>query len=573
MRKIVLATLVMLCSGIHAQLKVEGRTVCLDTLTSTLLATVPEAMFGTNATLQIEKMQGWQDVTIDGTDIDNTSFLFSQLSAERKWAVKATKTDGSTIEASLQFTFLPIVQLLPSVTEGFSNEYQQAEFIFSHPDSSTTDTLTARIKWRGGTTNAPDRHKRNYKVNFDEDQRFFGFRNDDKWMLDAGQPDVFRLRNRIALDLWNKMARQPYYADLEPKALNGVRGDVVELFLGDEWRGIYNLSEFIDRKQLKLKKIDSKTGEIRGCLYKGVSWSKVQMFDYFDSYDNTKDTFFGYEFKYPELGDDSDTVDWAPLIEANNFVNTSTDQDFQEHLDDYIDMPVLTDYHIFYNVVNAMDNVGKNMYWAVYDKTQTRRLTPTPWDLDATFGQRWGGKLVYEVDEGLSISPEFRMDFELLLTYRMYRDNFNDYLGQLNERYRQLRQPGQPLHTDSIIAIVDRYYHAVKNSGAASREEAKWSGDSDMWNDVIDFDTEYVYICDWIRRRMQFIDETGLPMFYTKSYFDELTTQTPILTFNDSQAIYDLSGRLVTPNSSMKLKPGIYISSGKIIYVHSSYCK
>ena len=297
MRKIVLATLVMLCSGIHAQLKVEGRIVCLDTLTSTLLATVPEAMFGTDATLQVEKMQGWQDVTIDGTDIDNTSFLFSQLSAERKWAVKATKADGSTIEASLQFTFLPIVQLLPSVAEGFSNEYQQAEFIFSHPDSSTTDTLTARIKWRGGTTNAPDRHKRNYKVNFDEDQRFFGFRNDDKWMLDAGQPDVFRLRNRIALDLWNKMARQPYYADLEPKALNGVRGDVVELFLGDEWRGIYNLSEFIDRKQLKLKKIDSKTGEIRGCLYKGVSWSKVQMFDYFDSYDNTKDTFFGYEFK------------------------------------------------------------------------------------------------------------------------------------------------------------------------------------------------------------------------------------------------------------------------------------
>ena len=27
-------------------------------------------------------------------------------------------------------------------------------------------------------------------------------------------------------------------------------------------------------------------------------------------------------------------------------------------LDDYIDMTVLTDYHIFYNVVNATDNVG-----------------------------------------------------------------------------------------------------------------------------------------------------------------------------------------------------------------------
>ena len=138
-----------------AQLKVDGRNVCLDTLTSTLLATVPEAMFGHDATLQVEKMQGWQDVTIDGTVIDDTSFLFSQLSAESKWTVKAIKADGTTLEASLQFTFLPIVQLVHPThntqhptpnTQPFSNEYQQAKFLFSYPDSATTDTLTAKCQ-------------------------------------------------------------------------------------------------------------------------------------------------------------------------------------------------------------------------------------------------------------------------------------------------------------------------------------------------------------------------------------------------------------------------------------------
>ena len=569
MRTVVIVLFAFFCTNIQAQLNVDGRSVCLDTLTSTMLATVPEAMFGHDATLQVEKMPGWQQVTIDGTDIDDATFLFSQLSAERKWAVKATKTDGTTLDVSLQFTFLPIVQLLPTAAEGFSNEYQQAEFLFSHPDSSSTQLLSARIKWRGGTTNAPNKHKRNYKVNFDEDQRFFGFRNDDKWMLDAGQPDVFRLRNRIAMDLWNKMARKPYYADQEPKALNGVRGDVVELFLGDEWRGIYNLSEFIDRKQLKLKKIDSKTGEIHGCLYKGVSWDRIQMFDYFDSYDNTKETFYGYEFKYPELGDDSDTIDWAPLVEANNFVRNSSDNEFQEHIGDYFDLPVIIDYNIFFNVVNAVDNTGKNMYWAVYDKATTKRLTPTPWDLDATFGQRWGGLLDREIDEGNYSSPDFILDFELYLTYRFFRDNFNDYVGQLNERYRQLRQPGQPLQTDSIIAIVTRYYQAIKHSGAAAREEARWSGDDDVWNDVIDFDTEYVYICDWIRRRMQFIDNTELPLFYKQSYFDELCTWTPSLNTTHSSllTIYDLSGRKVSHGMKRELRPGLYISEGRKIIV------
>lgn len=566
MKKICIFIFVLLCTNAYAQLLVNGKNVFFDAETRTLLATVPKNLFGHDAALPVEIMPGWQDVTIDSQQpVADTPFLFSQLSAERKWPVKATKADGSTLEATLQFTFLPIVQLLPSAAEGFSNVYQQAAFVYSQPESATTDTLTARIKWRGGTTNTPDKHKRNYKVNFDTDQRFFSLRNDDKWMLDAGQPDVFRLRNRIAMDLWNKMARKPYYADQEPKALNGVRGDVVELFLGDEWRGIYNLSEFIDRKQLKLKKIDSQTGEIRGCLYKGVSWNKVQMFDYFDSYDNTKDTFHGYEFKYPELGDDSDTVDWAPFVEVNNFVNKSTDKDFQEHIDEYVDMPVLTDYHIFFNVVNALDNAGKNMYWAVYDKTASRRITPAPWDLDATFGQRWGGKLVYEVVEGLTISPEFRMDFELLLTDRMFEHNFNDYLGQLNERYRQLRQPGQPLHTDSILALVEGYYTAVKNSGAASREEAKWSGDSDVWGDVIDFDKEYAYICDWICRRMEFIDQSGLPMFYTKSYFDELSVNLPSRDIGNDSEIYNLSGLRV--KNTANLQPGIYIRNGKKVVI------
>lgn len=566
MRIVAIVVFAFLYCGAQAQLKIDGRSVCLDTLTNSMLATIPESLFGNDAEILVEKEAGWQQVTINGSVVDDATSSFTGISAEDKWEVTAIKADGTTLEASLQFTFLPIVKLIPSLENGFGKEYQEGTFIFSNPDVASTDTLMAKIKWRGGTTNAAGKHKRNYKVNFDEDHRFFGLRNDDKWMLDAGQPDVFRLRNRIAMDLWNNMARKPYYADQEPKALNGVRGDVVEVFLGNEWRGIYNLSECMDRKQLKLKKLDSNSGEIRGCLYKGVSWNKTAMFDNFDSYDNTKDTFYGYEMKYPDL-EDSDTVDWAPLVTANNFVNRSTDEEFKEHIGEYIDMPVLIDYNIFFNVVNAVDNAGKNMYWAIYDKTATKQLTPTPWDLDATFGQRWGGRLDMEIEEGNYISPEFKLDFELMLTYRMFRDNFNDYLGQLNERYQQLRQPGQPLHTDGILAIVSHYYKAVKNSGAAAREEAKWSGDSDVWGDVIDFDSEYAYICDWIKRRMEFIDQKELPLFYKQSYFDELCIWQPSSDFNDAHAVYDLSGRKITNGSTTNLKPGVYVRAGRKIIV------
>lgn len=52
--------------------------------------------------------------------------------------------------------------------------------------------------------------------------------------MDAGQADVFRLRNRVATELWNDFARKPYYYANEPNVHTGVRGKVVEVHLNGE---------------------------------------------------------------------------------------------------------------------------------------------------------------------------------------------------------------------------------------------------------------------------------------------------------------------------------------------------
>lgn len=532
MRKIILG--IILCLQCLAWAQGDGmggsHRAAYDSVTNVWLCTVPE------------------DVFQDNYKPDST------------YTMTFTDSLGHEVSINVQYTFLPIV-----ILEGdFGYGYKTGTVTVADPVVDADSVLTARVKWRGGTTNGDDKHKRNYKIKFDHDVRFFGLRSDNDWILDAGQPDVFRMRNRMAMDVWNKMARKPYYADRKPNARNGVRGRMVEVFLNNEYRGIYNMSECMDRKQLKLNKTDEETGSIHGCLYKGVSFEKTGMFNYFGQYDNTKDTFYGYEMKYPDI-DDSDTVDWAPLVAANNFALNSSNVRFLQHVEEYFDIPVLVDYNIFFNVVNAVDNTGKNMYWALYDKDSTQCLTPTPWDLDATFGQRWGGKLVVEIAEGFFNSPEFKLDFELMLTYRFFRDNALDYVGQLNERYRQLRQPGQPLYTDSILAIVDYYYSQVKNSGAARREMAKWSGDSDVWGDVIDFDAEYQYIRDWVKRRMDFIDQTELPLLYKQSYFDELSVSPPTMATTASRQLYNLSGQRVSQNGG--LRPGLYIRNGKKVVI------
>ena len=544
-----------------AQLTIDGRHVCLDTVTNTLLATIPENYFGQSITLNVSLEPEWHSGMIDEIPIQQ-NYTFEHITASQKYHILLYQSNDSILDAQLQFTFLPIIQLKGD----FGYDYQAGTVLFSDPSVPQSDTLTATIKWRGGTTNAEGKHKRNYKIKLEADTTLLGMRNDNNWILDAGQPDVFRMRNRIAMDIWNDMARKPYYADLEPKARNGVSGRIVELFLNNEYRGFYNLSENIDRKQLKIKKIDKETGSIRGCLYKGISWDNTQMFNILTDYDNKQESFKGYEVKYPDLND-SDTTDWLPLVFVSNTIRNMTEELFTQDADQYVDLPVLADYSIFLSVVNALDNSGKNMFWAVYDKNITQKLTLAPWDLDCTFGQRWGGTLTPLDEEDPDItSPDYLSDVDVYVFYRLYNYNAFQFNEQLNERYLQLRKSGNVLSTDSLISRVTYYYNTIKNSGAAQRETDKWSGDSDIWGDTIDFNQEYSYICHWINRHMEVIDSVGFPVFYNDSFFAPEKIQSVTADSHRHHQTYDLQGRIV----SNPTKPGIYIRNGKKILIGRS---
>ena len=394
---------------------------------------------------------------------------------------------------------LPIIK----ISGEFGYDYQKGNVSIIYPDGSSDNNLSAQIKWRGGSTNVEGKHKRNYKIKFTEDHSFFGMRNDNKWILDAGQADLFRLRNRIATELWNDFATKPYYINQEPKALSGVRGQVVEVYLNDEYRGIYCLTECMDRKQMKLKKFDKKTGEIHGGLWKSGGYGSALMWECPDSYDNKSETWDVFEVKYPEL-DDLPETDYSTLWNAINFVANSSDDEFRQHVAEYFDIPVVIDYYIFLHTLNAFDNVGKNMYWAVYDKAKDKKLTLAIWDLDGTVGAKWLGDWAV---------PDYNMDVNLNLIVRLKELNVDGFNDLAFIRYHELRK--NQLSTDNLIKRYQDYYDLLKLSGTAQREEEKWSGDSDVNGEEINFDNEIAYITEWITKHMQYLDTNIFP-FDTK---------------------------------------------------------
>ena len=428
----------------------------------------------------------------------------------------------------------------------FSNEYQNGTVEFYSSQGTTPVSYEAKIKWRGGSTNTEGKHKRNYKIKFKDKQQFFGLKADKNWILDAGQQDLFRLRNRIATELWNDFARKAYYAADGDEVFSGVRGRVVEVFLNDEYIGIYSLIETMDNKTLGLSK--SRKGIIHGQLWKTNGYGLSMMYNTPSVFDNTSSTWDVFETKYPDIKDVNPT-DYSPLWKAINFVVNSSDEEFKDSVAYYFDLPVVEDYYIFTQTLCAVDNIGKNMYWAIYDSKESPKITFAVWDLDLTVGSSY--LKVYDQKYTL---PNHIIRGYFNLIKRLIATNAGDFNLQVRERYWSARK--DILSTDILIARYKSYYQLLKKCGAAEREAQRWSGDMDILQQKLDYDKEMEYITNWITRHMKVLDR--------QLFNDPNVINHSSVVANESDDVYTLQGIKVDPKH---LGSGIYIKGCKKIFI------
>lgn len=493
----------------YAQFTINERSIIYDKVSDRYMVSIPENAFGTDykAKIALDATTGWSNLSIEGTDIAD-SYSFKQVEGNKIYKFHAQKGDKE-INGQLTFTFLPLL-----VMEGtFEYDYAQGNISLLSPDVAEPTNSFVKIKWRGGSTNTADKHKRNYKIKtLNENGKkleisLLGMREDNNWILDAGQVDLFRLRNRIATEIWNDFATKPYYTSKEPKAKSGVAGKVVEVILNNEYRGIYSLTEAMDRKELKLKKYDDKNQEFHGQLWKVSSWDKSTFWDIEKDYDNTQETWHAFETKYPDI-EDVNPTDYSPLYEAIDFIANSNDETFKKEVANYFDIPVIIDYQLFLETLKPIDNCGKNMYWGIYDVAKDKKLTLAIWDLDASVGQDWHCSTPLHPDY---VSPDTELGIKeaFNLYTRLSTLNVDNYNQKVADRYHELRKTY--FSEENLISKYQSYYDMLVKSGAASREESKWSKDSDIGGYPLNFEKEIEYIKNWIIERLKYLDTTQFP--------------------------------------------------------------
>lgn len=517
MRQISYAIIILCAVSINAiaQVSVKDKTLVYDSISHSYLCSVPESAFD------------------DGS-------------------VAAFTCDT----ADIKFTFLPIVHLHGT----FNNDYLPAVVDIISPDvtlaENTMMQLNAKVKWRGCTSNADGTHKRNYHVKFltdagkKQELKLFGMRKDDSWLMGAANNELSRVRNRAAMDIWNEFATKPYYSEREPKVQTGTHGQFVEVFLNNRYMGIYDLSENIDRSQVKVKKLTSEkdgTTTVHGQLWKTGNFKYTSFWEYED-YDVESNGWGGFESKYPDLSD-MPQLDYSTLYDFVKFISDSEEDDFNAHIGEYVDMPALVDYFVFANVLAAVDNYsGKNMFWACYDKQENKMLTLIPWDLDCTVGR-------YYLPGGIDpryLDPATHDDhyWGNKLFYRLDSCATGDFHKQVVTRYEELRKTY--FSSENLTSHYTKLMDMLAKSGAYGRETERWSGDSDLFGQTLDFAAEKEFIKNWLKVRLETFDTYGLPSAINTVYADIQ---------HDRQHIYNLCGQRVNDTS----RPGIYIINGRKI--------
>lgn len=420
----------------------------------------------------------------------------------------------------------------------------------------TVVELPTQFKIRGATaksyTKKPSMNMRIRNAdNTEIDTTILGLRQASAFILDAMAIDRINMRNRVSFDVWNAFSKLPYETQFGSR--NGTVGKFVEVYINGSYRGIYCLTDKINRKLLGLKK--PKTDDngnltaIRGVLYKNgtTDYGNQNTAGYFNDYMVYVTRYHdAWELKEP---DDYPCLEaWTPLTE----LFTNNNYGSPQYIRDHFYFQNLADYTIFVLAFAITDNWGnKNKYFSVYNIIGTgdeTRFVLTPWDLDTSLGGHYNGDNYggsygnWPVRSAMNNCPvpistiAGQADFKELLR--------NDWI----------RARWGAFAVDSVKERLQDYCNLFINSGAWQRTVELNSGNEKI---VRDLQTEVDYIIKWYARRYELMDEYfGTDDSSVPSELDNIISTSDI---NSSDIIYTLQGVRINHIT----QPGLYIINGK----------
>jgi len=376
-------------------------------------------------------------------------------------------------ETKIQLTNLPIVNIYAEeeITEYDTN----AKFNYTNLKSvEKIKKSNIKMKIRGISARLFD--KKSYRINIYNDTyskekniQISNFYYGDSLILDAIYRDPSKIRNVLSTKLWNDMSNDFSSVD--------IYSEYVELFINNEYKGLYVLTEPVNKTKLGLNK--------NSIVIKSNDWiNDLKKDDFSKIYE---DTYLSFELKYPN--DESKFSDsWKKYFDIIFDYYSKRKKNTDEVIKNTFNINNYLDIVIFNAFINNLDScLVKNLYFYL-ENSNKNVLNIQPWDMEYSFG------LLYDQNY-LTLATKNNDSYSTLLC------SFNQsYAPEINKllinRYWELRK--NVLTKEYFDELLDEYKKEL-TKGAASR-------DSELWYEY-DIEKEIEDVRTWIYKRLDFFDE------------------------------------------------------------------
>lgn len=273
---------------------------------------------------------------------------------------------------------------------------------------------------------------------------FKGWGAQSKFCLKANYIDHSHARNICSAKLWNQIVASRTNYSLLPELLrtspcNGaIDGFPIKVYYNNNYEGVYTWNIPKDKWMFNMDDTLDNHCVLCGEEYKSGCFLTANASLWSDEIHDTMPASIVTSFNA-----------------FQNFVITSTDEQFKANLENYVYVDSLIDYYIFQYVICGLDSMGKNQLFATYDGT---KWIATSYDMDSTFGIYWNGQKF--------VAPTYRMqdDYESVkngAANKLYVRLEKLFVNEIKARYSQLR--ADILSYNNIVNTFEPFMDTIGN--------------------------------------------------------------------------------------------------------------
>ena len=382
-----------------------------------------------------------------------------------RFTIFAVDPQGNFTTFDAAFTTLPVIEMHGEVVRVDERERDiySGEVTIWDPAYQDMDKLVVHhslLEWHVRGFSSQSAIKKPLKLNLKDKNgennnlSLLGFESDDDYLLNSMWFDDIKVREKLAMDLWNEIAEE------KNSTLRMSNGEYCELVVNGEYMGLRLMQNKIEKSYLKLNSYDIL---LKGQnVNQGTDKSPEEVYEVIYSNQNE-------EITYQTIGE---------FFYQTDFSNVN--------LESWVDLQLLM------HLGNMRDNESyKNIYYVIERTDGKESISFIPWDTDMSFGISWNDGFRYMPESVESIT--YRMEYEKL------RAQYPEIDQMLAERWNELRQ--SVFSEENILDKVYAYAAQIHDSGAYKRDFSYLGWNS--WGNEDTLENFEVYIT----RRLQILDD------------------------------------------------------------------